>query len=276
MLCFLCRRFLRWLDRDHADWSHDERVPEWVEGADDALSSWWMHGVNSADLCSKEEEPERLVAAYDLLLANPVEGFREIRSLAEAGSVMAMVYLGWALESGHGSAADGREAEHWYTRASEAGSDEAMLRLGHRAYRQKDAARVEAILRPGIEKGLTPAMQYVALANLRFARKPESRRIARQLLETASARGDLLARLNLARLRALGWFGWRDVRPGLGAWKRAGGDLIAWMKAEHVRSNGATPAVISAPETANVALDRNGPKSIPIAAILFGSAASHP
>ena len=63
--------------------------------------------------------------ALDLKKTDPVRAFESLQALSQQGSVNAMLQVGYAYLKGIGTAVDLKQAETWYLRAREAGSEQA-------------------------------------------------------------------------------------------------------------------------------------------------------
>jgi TPR repeat protein len=75
-----------------------------------------------SDELDNESDLDALRRAYDDLRSDPSRALLQLRDLADRGSVMSMIYLGYARGKGIGSPVDLAEAEKWFKGAYDAGS----------------------------------------------------------------------------------------------------------------------------------------------------------
>jgi TPR repeat protein len=197
---------------------------------DKKLSAWASAQMNTLEIWQRETDHDRIVHTYDLLNADPVEGFKECLALAEQGSVWSMAAVGWAFETGNGTSPDMAKAEKWYRRAFERESDYGLLRLGHLYVTQGQYAEAEEVFRSGAERGWAPAMYRLAWTYSKSADWPQKRDEVLTLLERASAVGDLSAKRFLAIAMMRGWFGWRRIPSGIRMNIKVANDLFDLIK----------------------------------------------
>ncbi len=126
-----------------------------------------------------------------------------------------MIQVGYAYEAGLGISRDRAQAEKWYLKAYEEGSDFGLLRSSILAFRRGDEDSARAILREGVSRGLTKAMTAFAGMELSLSRTEEARIRARQLYEQAIASGDFPAKMAFARAMARGRFGLQLIPTGM-------------------------------------------------------------
>jgi hypothetical protein len=161
-----------------------------------------------------EADAQRLSRAYDLLKIDPTKSFESFLTLAESGSVWSMAMIGKLFEDGEGTKRDLVQAEAWYTRAYQAGSDYGLIWLGlfyMHTNRLKDAVDVFGA---GVERGFAPAMYYLAWAYWKSNNWPEKRDEAMSLLQRGFAAGDLGAGRFLTYSMIRGRFGLKHVMAG--------------------------------------------------------------
>lgn len=206
--------------------------PGWFAAAQGKLDELKHQGTNADGVFEADPSLDAVRQAYMLWETNPSQALDEFTRMAEGGSVASMVQVGWAHEQGEGTPVDSAVAERWYSRASECGSDEGLLRSGHLAFARGDAARARAVLEPAVARGLTPAMRYLAQVELELVRTDDARDRARALLERAIAFGDVQARLNLSKAMLRGRFGLRAIPEGWRSYRRAIGEVTAQLDAE--------------------------------------------
>ena len=170
--------------------------------------------INRMALWEQEVDQERILRAESLRETDPAQSFEEYLALAEQGSVWSMVPVGIDFETGTGVSQNLEQAEAWYRRAYEHGSDYGLLDLGRLYRRSKRYAEAEAVFRTGTERGFAPAMFPLAWCCLMSAHWRQRREEALMLLERASTAGDLSARRFLGTAMARGWFGLSRIPAG--------------------------------------------------------------
>jgi TPR repeat protein len=196
------------------------------------LFAWLGAQTNSVAIIEREADLAPIYRAHGLLKTEPKESFRQYLALAEHGSVWSMAKMGILFETGTGTERDLAQAEKWYLRAHEAGSDYGLIWLGHLYQRLKQYEKAQAVFRTGVARGFVPAMLRLASSYCNSPDWPQKRGEVRALLEAGSAAGDLLARRSLARAMACGWFGLRHIPTGIRLLFGVAGDLADLVKDE--------------------------------------------
>jgi len=128
--------------------------------------------------------------------------------------VWSMAAAGHLFENGTGIARDLAQAEHWYLRAFDAGSDYALIWLGSLYQNSNRQAEAQGIFRTGVERGFVPALFYLAWSYWNSADWSRRRDEALALLERGSAAGDLSAKRFLANAMMRGRFGLGHIPAG--------------------------------------------------------------
>ena len=182
----------------------DRKYFEWLE----ALS-------NNQALAKQDPDLQRINDAYDLLKTDSAESFRQFLALAESGSVWSMATIGRLFETAEGTDRDLVQAEAWYSRAYEAGSDYALIWLGQLYLRSNRFEKAIDVFRTGVDRGFAPAMYYLALSYWKSGDWPRKRSEAMSLLERGFEAGDLAAGPFLGHSMVRGRFGWQHMLAGL-------------------------------------------------------------
>lgn len=180
----------------------------------DKIADWRFNQANDSDIINRDPKKIAVLDAAQLWKSDRKAGLPELLKLANLGSVWSMVLIGWSYQAGEGVAIDGVQAEYWYGRAIEGGSQEAQLRLGRIYADRLEFSRSEKIYGIGAADHFAPAMHHLASIKLRQPKTEARRREARILLEHASALGDLGAEVALASFSARGRFGLRRIPRG--------------------------------------------------------------
>jgi TPR repeat protein len=206
------------------------------------LFAWLGAQTNSVAMIEREADLAPIYRARDLAESDPAESFRQFLALAERGSVWSMVSVASLFERGTGTEPDLAQAEKWYLRAYEAGSDYGLIRLGHLYQRLQQYEKAQGVFRTGVVRGFVPAMLRLASSYWNSPDWRQRRDEILALLEAGSAAGDLSARRSLASAMARGWFGLRRIPKGIRLRFSVAGDLADLVKDETaaVQSDGKT------------------------------------
>jgi TPR repeat protein len=160
-----------------------------------------------------EPDITALRAAHELLKTNAVEAVRQLQALAERGSVMSMVYLGYAFENGIGTGVSIDEAERWFERAKSRGSVDGAFHLGTSYLNRNAIEKAEQVFSSELLSGYGPALHRLARI---YLRRPGRNNFDRGLLllREASSKGSLNADRKLAVLMMRGRLGLGKVVAG--------------------------------------------------------------
>jgi tetratricopeptide (TPR) repeat protein len=194
--------------------------------------AWLDAQTNSVAIWEREADQVSIHQAHDLLKTDPAESFRQYLALAERGSVWSMANVGQLFENGTGTARDLAQAEKWYLRAYEAGSDYGLIWLGHLYQESRQYEKAQEVFRSGVDQGFVPAMLRLASSYWNSPNWPQRRDEALTLLEHGSAAGDLSARRYLAVGMTRGWFGLRRIPDGIRLVFSTAEDLANLLKDE--------------------------------------------
>lgn len=204
MACVFCKLFCKQFFRD-------------PQNRGFARALYGDRGETDAGIWEREPDIRKLRSAYDALKSEPNRGLAELRDLAEAGSAMAMVYLGSAYEHGKGTDLDLAQAIAWYRRAAEKGYVGALAHLGVAFLNAKDYVAA----RDAFERGIAAKdrMSVYWLAHLLIHAPEQFRDLneneARLLFEKASGWNNVYATRNLSSLYMRGRFGFLGWFRGL-------------------------------------------------------------
>jgi TPR repeat protein len=196
--------------------------------------AWLDTQMNIEEMWGREVDQERIHYAHSLLKTDPAQYFQEYLALAESGSLWSATALGAAFEAGIGTEQDLAQAEKWYRRAYEGGSDHALLLLGALNVRSRQYAKAAEVYRSGAERNWAPAMYRLAFV---YTRCPDCRRHraeARSLLDRAAAAGDISAKKFLADTMVRGWFGLRHIPEGFRLGFSVAGEMVELIKDEEL------------------------------------------
>jgi uncharacterized protein len=147
-----------------------------------------------------ESEPDagQLLQAYKMLNDGSAQAISDLTELAERGSSMSMLYLGYAFTNGVGVASDLAVAEKWYRLAADAGLTRAYYNLGrlHLANGQYLTAKQE--FEVAASKEFMPAIHYLGRMYYFGYGVPVDGVRGKALLEKASKWGCVGAKATLA------------------------------------------------------------------------------
>jgi Sel1 repeat len=223
------------------------KMCETAHAAVDAkLQAWLNEHMNSVAIWEQETDQDRISRAHSLLKTNPNHAFEEYLALAEQGSVWGMANVGTLFQRGIGTSADLTQAEKWYRRAYEGGSDYGLIWLGQLYANSHQYAKAEEVFRMGTERGCVPAMLRLAWVYLKSPDWRQKRGEALILLERASAAGDLSAKGFLANAMARGWFGLRRIPEGIRLIFKVSDQMVELTKDDESlspKTNGNAPLV---------------------------------
>jgi TPR repeat protein len=178
-------------------------------------NSWDFKQADDTALFERDPERDRIKEAFLVMEADPEAGFLRLLELAEHGSVWSMNHVASSYYRGSGVARDPAEAEDWFRRAFEGGSEYAQLRYGKILGQRGDFDRCEEVFGVGVAEEWAPALYWSARYRLHRSKTRETLRQIRPLLERASAKGSVPAYLMLASATLWGGFGLREIPCGV-------------------------------------------------------------
>jgi hypothetical protein len=177
-------------------------------------NSWDFEQVDDTALLERDPEQDRIKEAFLVREADPEAFFRRLLELAKQGSVWSMNHVASSYFRGFGVAPDPVEAEAWFRRAFEGGSEYAQLRYGKILGRRGDYDTCEEVFGVGVAKDWAPALYWSARFRLRRSNTRATLKQVRPLLVRASAKGSVRAHLLLASATLSGRFGLREIPHG--------------------------------------------------------------
>jgi hypothetical protein len=176
---------------------------------------WDFNQADDTALFERDPEQDRIKEAFLVRETDPKAGFLRLLELAEHGSVWSMNHVANSYHRGVGIARNPIEAEDWFRRAFEGGSEYAQLRYGKILGQRGDFDKCEEVFAVGVAKDWAPALYWSARYRLRRSDTRETLRQIRPLLERASAKGSVPAYQLLASATLWGGFGLREIPWGL-------------------------------------------------------------
>jgi len=160
------------------------------------------------------EDRARADAAIALSPSEPEAAFRIFLDLADGGMPWAMETVADRYARDDAGGADFERARDYYCRAIESGSWFATIGYARLLADHGHFAECEALLRDGVEQDFIPAFYWLARVRLRQSYNGKTRRTVRLLLERAAEVGHPGAVRDLARMKARGQLGFREIPAG--------------------------------------------------------------
>lgn len=165
-----------------------------------------------------DNEPDypRLERAYALLGTDATSGLAELRLLAERGSPMSMVYLGWAYGHSEGVEKDLQQADRWYRMAIATGSVIAQHYLARQYLRSRDFGEAQELLKLAVKQDYPPSLYMLGRMRLLGIGGTRDAAEGAALLERAMLLGNIPAKILLAQYLMVGNLGFGALLKG--AW----------------------------------------------------------
>ncbi len=179
-----------------------------------ALKAWEYAQTNDWAVFDADPFKDELMEAIRLHAASPEEGFIRLLDFADRGSLYSTNYVAWSYASGTGVQRDDDQAQAWYRRAYEGGSDRGLLDYGQYLVAKGQTDEAEKVYEAGWERGLVPAVYRRIRLHLRPTMPLAERLSWRPSLEWAAQSGHPAARYLLSKYLFRGWFGLRGIPLG--------------------------------------------------------------
>jgi TPR repeat protein len=145
-----------------------------------------------------EVDTAQLMKAYQALDSAPERAASALTRLAESGSPMGMLYLGYVLRNGIGVPPDIQGAEIWYRRAADAGIPRARYHLGRLYLDNRQYAEALVEFERAASNGFAPALHFLGRIYYFGYGVPIDKDRGRTLLESAAKSGGIYAKALLA------------------------------------------------------------------------------
>jgi TPR repeat protein len=168
--------------------------------------------MDDDELIAREPDYELVHRAYALMLTDISKALSELETLANKGSVMSMLYLGWVYWK---KLEDRTNAERWYKLAYQNGSSTALVSLGMIYFLKKDYLEAEKIFLDGVSQNDGASMYWLGRIYLLRSRNEITSTRIRALWEDAAARGQVLAKYSLGYLFLKGRYGIGNIPRGI-------------------------------------------------------------
>ncbi len=156
----------------------------------------------AAEDWAREPDVDGLRSALEAYALNPLEGESQFLALAEKGSVLSMVKLGYvyAHRPADRGGPDLTAAESWYLAAIQAGSKIATYNLGSLYLRQKDYVKARVTFEQGTEMRYGPSVFNLGRMYLYGLGTEKDYDRALALYKQAAALGNLWGKLSVATM----------------------------------------------------------------------------
>jgi TPR repeat protein len=170
---------------------------------------------------ANEPDLDKLRSANAVLDSDPQRALAEYQALAARGSVMSLANIGYIFEEGFGVEIDLAKAEEYYTRACDAGSVSALLKLGGLFLKTRQRESAVECFSKGVRHGDPRAMYWLAYVDLMNSDDRNQLEKAGALLERAAMLGHIQAERKLAKILISGRLGLSKVFHGFRLWFRS-------------------------------------------------------
>jgi TPR repeat protein len=171
--------------------------------------------LENPDIWAAEPDREAAEAVGKLLLQNPAQALSKLQDLADRGSVLSLIGLGYLFENGLSVQFDLSKAEEYYRRAFEKGSNIAAIRLVRMSVRAENYDEAEKILLVSAARNDPQSMYWLGKLYLRPATINEKLQPAVDWLQQAYSRGHQVAGVTLGGVLVKGYFGFWNIFRGV-------------------------------------------------------------
>lgn len=186
----------------------------------------------SAPNWTDEPDLTELRQAYDLLTVDRPQALARLTSLADRGSTMSMLYIAKSYATDNPSKENLLEAEKWYLKAGEKGSDFALYSLGKLYIKVGKLGEAKKIFSSDSLQNYLPAIHELGRMYHYGIGTAIDLALARSFLERASAQGHVFAKRELAGMLSRGSSGLLQVPRGLYLFAASMVDMIRVLKTE--------------------------------------------
>jgi TPR repeat protein len=166
-----------------------------------------LESLKVGDNWESEPDLQQLRRAHGLLTTDPARALTDLKSLADRGSVMSMVYIADAYKNGIGTRVDLSQAREWYTRAGDLGSLLSIYELGRLCLDLKQYSDAKYAFERGAARGHMPSMNMLGKMYYNGLAGEKNFAKSRELFEKSAAMGHVFAKRNLGVLLLKGGFG---------------------------------------------------------------------
>jgi len=197
------------------------------------LTKWEYAQANDWAVFDADPFKDELMSAIRLHDASPDEGFARLLDFANRGSLYSTHYVAWSYAMGAGVPKDRDQAQAWYRRAYERGSDRGLLEYGAYLVSGGQNDEAEKVYEAGWQRGFVPAVYRLIRLRLRPTLPLAERLAWKPSLEWAVEAGHPAARYMLSKYLFRGWFGLPGIPRGL---RLVAADLAAILRGDKGRS----------------------------------------
>jgi TPR repeat protein len=179
------------------------------------LAKWEFAQANDRAIFDADPFTDELMSAIRLHAASPEEGFVQLLDFANRGSLYSTNYVAWSYAVGTGVPKDLDQAQAWYRRAYEGGSDRGLLEYGAYLVSTGQNDEAEKVYEIGWQRGFVPAVYRLIRLRLRPTLPLAERLAWKPSLEWAVEAGHPAARYLLSKYLVRGWFGVPGIPRGM-------------------------------------------------------------
>ncbi|WP_394761983.1 hypothetical protein [Phenylobacterium sp.] len=197
-------------------WLHSKiGMGEFAAEQRERLTKWEYAQANDWGIFDADPFKDELMSAIRLHDASPEEGFVRLLDFANRGSLYSTHYVAWSYGVGAGVPKDKDQAQAWYRRAYEGGSDRGLLGYGAYLVSRGQNDEAEKVYETGWRRGFVPAVYRLIRLRLRPTLPLAERLAWKPSLEWAVEAGHPAARYMLGKYLFRGWFGVPGIPRGL-------------------------------------------------------------
>jgi TPR repeat protein len=187
-------------------------VAEFMAEQASLLKEWEFAQANDWEVLEADPFKDELKASFE---GTPEEEFAHLLHFANLGSVHCMNRVAWRYAVGKGVTEDLDQAQAWYGRAYEGGSDRGLLEYGEYLVWRDRIEEAAKVYEAGWQRDFVPAVYRLIRLRLRSTLPLKQRLAWRSSLEWAAAAGHPAARYLLSKYLLRGWFGVGGIPRGL-------------------------------------------------------------
>ena len=181
-------------------WSQiKSRIYKAQQGQSRLLIRWEFSQASVQASLDADPLKDAVNASLKLMKESPEEGFTQLLDFATRGSLYSMNYVAFCYAVGRGVAKDPTEAEIWYRRTFERGSDWGALEYGECLAAKGELEEARQVYEEAWRRGFVPAAYRLVRLYLRPNLSLAQRLAWKPALEWAVDRGHPAARFLLAK-----------------------------------------------------------------------------
>jgi hypothetical protein len=181
----------------------------------------------------REPDLDGLRLAYNKLQTDNDGALKELRELADQGSVMSMIYIGDDYYSRRGQIGNILKAREWYGLASENGSLIAEYKIGRLYYNDDHFNSALFHFNKIIDDGPSGSLHIVGHMYQHGKGVDRDLETAKRYFELGAAKGHVYAKRDLSRFLMSGRYGIPNIIRGLLLWLSCVTDIVTLVWTEN-------------------------------------------